>query len=405
MSKVIFLELRLFRNSMLETYQIRQLVELGHEVEIWHIGSLFDVSSNVILNAPAIQEYAVKIESLQALKAKVQQLEPNTIIFSMLGMLYYYPILYKVFKSRKDLIWIGRITKSLPLGSRKKVNPLKAMMGSIFFYKLYRPFSNAVLYVIQKILRKWGNRLGINAFQPDYLMVSNASQAPASFPKDRVIVTHADDYNIHLLNKDVLPDPSAQDAIVFLDQMLYYHPDFKKLGEGLMNVDTYYQKLNQVLDDLSLKYGRPVVIAGHPEADKHPDYAKRFRGKKFVVGKSLNLVKHAFLVVSHYSTATNFAVIYNKPVVLLDSGSFAGYEKIASPIKVLKKALNATIINIDSYNLETLDINLDPDFRVYKEAYIKSADTPEELSYPYAVKYVRKQINSEPKSYSLARTA
>jgi hypothetical protein len=377
---------------MIETYQINKLVEQGHSVEIWHIGELFGASSNVLLKAPAIEDYVVMISSLRELRDKVKKLPPQSIMFSMLGLLHYYPIVYKIIKFRKDIIWIGRVTKSLPTGSRKKVHSLKAMLGSIMFYKLYKPVSNVVLYITQKMIRKWGPSIGIRGYEPDYLMVSNNTQALKGFPKDKVIVTHADDYNIHILHENSTLEPSLHDAIVFLDQMLYFHPDFKKLGEGLMDVDTYYQKLNGVLDALSEKWGKPVVIAGHPEASKLPDYAQRFRGKKFVTGESLKLVRHSFMVVSHYSTATNFAVIYNKPLVLLWSDSFKGFEKIESPIKVLSKALNATIINMDSYNLETLDLKLNTDFSEYRDTYIKSAGTPEELSYPYVVRHVLNNV-------------
>ncbi|WP_147294172.1 hypothetical protein [Pontibacter diazotrophicus] len=380
---------------MVETYQINQLRDAGHEVEIWHLGSLFGVSDNLVLHAPAIEEYAIIISSFQELKDRVRKLEANSIFFSMLGLLHFYPVLYKILKSRNDLIWIGRITKSLPMGSSRQIHPLKALIGNIFFFKLYRPFHNAFLYVAQKVIRKYGAAVGMRSYEPDYLMVSNVKQVPPDFPKNRVIVTHADDYNIHLLNKDISVDPSLQDAVVFLDQMIFYHPDFKNNLREKMNVDDYYENLNKVLDAISEKLGKPVIIAGHPEADKRPGYAEKFNGKKFIVGKSLLLVRHAALVISHYSTAVNFAAIYNKPLVLLTSNGFETIEKIRNPIKVLSKALNAPVINIDEVNLQSIDLKLEPDYLEYKDDYIKSHNTPEELSYPYAVSYVLSLVSGE----------
>lgn len=389
---------------MIETYQINQLKESGHEIEIWYLGNLFGISNNIVLNAPAIQEYVVMINSIAVLKEKVQKLEPRAILFSTLGMIYYYPILFKTIKSREDLIWIARITKQLPRGGNKGQHPVTAIVGGIFFYNLYKPIGNLALYLGQKVIRKVGGRIGVKAYQPDYLMVSNSKQVPANFPKDKVIVTHADDYNIHLLTKDIAPDPATQDAIVFLDQMLYYHPDFKKLGESMMDVDTYYKRLNKLLDDISDKYNKPVVIAGHPEADKHPGYEARFEGKKFVTGKSVSLVRHAAMVVTHYSTAVNFAVIYNKPVLMVSSRSFAGFEKIMGPIRVLSTALKAPVVDMDNPDLDSLGVKLEPDYKKYKDTYVKSDHTPEELSYPYAVKYVSGSVKSKSVKYSMTHS-
>ncbi|AHM58428.1 hypothetical protein D770_00770 [Flammeovirgaceae bacterium 311] len=405
MGKIIFLESRLFRNSMIETYQINQLKESGHEIEIWYLGQLFGVSNNIVLKAPAIEEYVVMINSLSYLKAKVEDLPANSVFFSMLGLLYYYPILYKVIKSRKDLIWIGRITKSIPKGGgNNKQSIFKAVFGSIMFYRIYRPLGNVVLYLVQKVIRKWGRTVGVKSYEPDYLMVTNVKQVPQSFPQDKVIITHADDYNIHLLKKNIDVDTSLQDAIVFLDQMLYFHPDFRNLGEDKKDVEDYYYNLNKVLDDLSRTYGKPVVVAGHPEADKNPQYSEKFKGKKFVVGKSVSLVRHAALVVSHYSTAVNFAAIYDKPLLLLVSNSFKKYDKIMNPLRAFSGALQATIVNIDDYNQEALEQSLKPDYKLYKENYIKTENTPEELSYPYAVDYVLARAKGSSTSYKMAET-
>lgn len=335
------------------------------------------------------------INSLDILKDKVQELESGAVLFSTLGTFHYFPILYKIIKCRKDLIWIGRITKSIPLASSKSSNPLKSVLRNIFFYNLYRPFSNVMLYVVQKAIRKYGQVVGLKAYQPDYLMVTNIEQVPSSYPKERVILTHADDYNIHLLKKDIELDLSLQDAIVFLDQMIYYHSDLKNLRADDKDVDRYYQKLNKLLDDVSQKYGKPVVIAGHPEAEKYPHYQERFKGKKLVTGKSLNLVKHAALVMTHYSGAVNFAVIYKKPLLMVSSRGFEPYENIMRSIRTLSKELNVKVINIDNYDLQEIDLSLKPNYNTYRNQYIKSDNTPDELSYPYAVSYALNQVKAK----------
>ncbi|WP_157593700.1 hypothetical protein [Pontibacter actiniarum] len=376
---------------MIETYQINQLKQLGHEVQIWYLGDLFGVSGSFITSAPAIKEYAVVVKSFKSLKEKVKGLEKNTIIFSQLGLFYYYPVLYKMVKSREDLIWVGRVTKSVPLKADNRDSALKAMIGTILHFKLYKPLRNVFLYAYQKVVRKYGKALGVQAYQPDFLMASNFSVVPAYIPKEKVVVTHTDDYNIHLLNIESQLEEELKDAIVFLDQMIFHHPDLKELITEPVDVDKYYRDLNIVLDQVSKMYGKPVIIAGHPESEKYPDYVAKFEGKRFIVGESLSLVKYSFLVLTHFSTAVNFAVIYDKPLIMLESNSFDSIERVKRSIRSMASELKVPTINIEKPVYTHLDIDALAGYKGYKSKYIKSEGTPEELSYPYVVNYISKK--------------
>ncbi|WP_139237112.1 hypothetical protein [Pontibacter akesuensis] len=373
---------------MIETYQIKQLEALGHKVEVWFLGSLFGVANIDINVAPEATQYLTIIQNLKHLKTKIGELEDEPILFSQLGLMYYYPILFKVVKSRKDIVWVGRLTNKVSLVTGTQQNILASIFGTVLFFKLYKPFSNLFMYAIQKIIRKYGKATKLKAYEPDYLMVSNRKLIPHNFPKEKVILTHADDYNIHLINKKVQVDSALEDAIVFLDQMIFYHPDFKDVKEEHENIESYYKSLNTFLNNISEKYNKTVVIAGHPESEKYPNYAQRFPGKQFVIGKSVALVRSSYLVVTHYSAAVNFATIYNKPVLLIESVLFARRERIIDAIKLVSSMLDAPIIKMESFDVTYLNLNTAPNYNEYREKYIKPSGTPDELSHPYVVKHI-----------------
>ena len=81
--------------------------------------------------------------------------------------------------------------------------------------------------------------------------------------------------------------------------------------------------------------------------------------------------------MSHASTAKNFAILYNKPIVYIDSDNYScGFRRDIlghanalgqSPVNIYNN-LSQTIIN------DQIDIRL---YKSYKETYIKEAGTPE----------------------------
>ena len=81
--------------------------------------------------------------------------------------------------------------------------------------------------------------------------------------------------------------------------------------------------------------GLPVVIAAHPRAGyaqagySGPDY---FGGRTLVSGQTLPLIFDSALVLTHYSTAVNFAVMARKPLLLLASDTLV--RVLASPHEV-----------------------------------------------------------------------
>ena len=154
--------------------------------------------------------------------------------------------------------------------------------------------------------------------------------------------------------------------VVFLDQYLPYHSDFKYLGIPVLEPTSYYASLNRFFDLVELKYGVKVVIASHPRSDYS---ANQFNGRYVYSGKTPELVKDAEFVMAHYSTSISHAVLNQKPLVFIFTNEMANLyrQTIMNYLYILSNYLDATICNID----DLFKIEDDWPKAVNNSAYIK----------------------------------
>ncbi|MBQ4132905.1 MAG: hypothetical protein IJD04_04120 [Desulfovibrionaceae bacterium] len=179
--------------------------------------------------------------------------------------------------------------------------------------------------------------------------------------------------------------PNMRSYILFLDQNLPFHPDFKELGRRQpASAAKYFPALRRFFDILEQSTGLPVVVAAHPRADyarvgySGPDW---FGGRCIVSGETLPLLAGSSLVLCHTSTALNFAVIARKPVLHLTSGELELSE--GHIIRSMAGQLNTRVMNIDEPDavsgipLSSL-MNVDEAAcSRYFNNYIKEAGSPE----------------------------
>ena len=84
-----------------------------------------------------------------------------------------------------------------------------------------------------------------------------------------------------------------------------------------LNRDEYWQKIDKFLSLLQAKTGIDPVIAAHRR--RNGDFPIK---RKFILNKTPNLIKDSKLVVCHSSTALHYAVLFKKPIVLLNIKEF-----------------------------------------------------------------------------------
>lgn len=109
-----------------------------------------------------------------------------------------------------------------------------------------------------------------------------------------------------------LPDHYA----VFCDEYFPYHPDNELIDIGNIEeiAKRYYNDMNRYFDFLENKYNLKIIIAGHPKSNYK---GVEFSGRQIMRFKTVELVKYADFVILHGSMSISYAVLFDKPILLV----------------------------------------------------------------------------------------
>lgn len=164
--------------------------------------------------------------------------------------------------------------------------------------------------------------------------------------------------------------------IVFIDQLIPTHPDNKVVGYKDIDENKYYNALNSFFDLIEKKYNCEVVIAAHPVAISYSS-CNPFGSRKVFFNKTSNLVKYSIGVLSHYSTAYSFSVLFNKPSIVLTSDDIINKMPIPQAYCLMfANILDWPLINIDHVpeNISFKTVNKHK-YKLYKYNYITHPDS------------------------------
>ena len=106
---------------------------------------------------------------------------------------------------------------------------------------------------------------------------------------------------------------------------------------------TYYYEIAQFLRNLELHTGLSVIIALH-QTNNSIEFEQVFHGFQKLQRKTKDLVKKANFVVGHYSTALSFAVLLNKPILLIQFPE--KYKYLYKSVKRVSKLLKINPIKL-----------------------------------------------------------
>lgn len=178
---------------------------------------------------------------------------------------------------------------------------------------------------------------------------------------------HSDSYDMYMKVKEA-PGVSGieRDYIVFIDQYIPFHLDtLARKMTPCTTAEEYYPRLVAFFEQVEAVSGHPVVIAAHPKAnyEKHPDY---FGGRQVIRGKTPLLIRDAKFVLSHASTALNFVVLFQKPVVLITTNAL-DESPHGVQTRYIGTLLDEPVVNID----EPVALDLDEMISFSKAAYQK----------------------------------
>ena len=128
------------------------------------------------------------------------------------------------------------------------------------------------------------------------------------------ILLHSSSLDEFLLsNSELLPSNMAINGkyVVFIDQYLTGHSDFKKCNQPypISDATAYFSQLCYLFEKIEMDCGCKVVIAAHPKAEYKGD---EFAGRKIFYGKTNILVKYSEFVIIQFSTVFGLVCLAEK---------------------------------------------------------------------------------------------
>lgn len=329
----------------------------GLEVEVFDLHTLFHPECAAPSSVGGFEGVRVFSE-LGAALAALNALGPETMLINLLA------------HKAATLPVAKKLRSCKALCVEVRTNAVPRAGGSGFRQRLAR-FSPRKLvdFFVRILLWSWVAR------RPDIIIYGGEVMRPAPHEAARFVSAHALDYDLFLEQEDLQPEESY---VVFVDQYLPFHPDFNTLKSKCpVTPELYYPALNAFFELLEARMGMPVVVAAHPMA-AYEENVRYFGNRRVVSGRTLELIRHASLVLLHYSTALNFAVLANIPMLFLSTDEL---ERAMGPTMTsMASMVGRTVLNVDklpeNWDEGLLDVDAKA-YSTYSRRYIKEPRTPD----------------------------
>lgn len=255
---------------------------------------------------------------------------------------------------------------------------------------------NFIMRAIRKVVRD-----ARSIVRPELPQAEMAVVAGAAALNDRRVQraehiwVHGFDYDIYLRYRNEGREVETPYA-VYLDGDLVFHPEYELYGEKpIVTAQCYYPAMNHFFDRLEYITGLKVIIAAHPRS-RYDLRAELYAHRVPVLNRTCELVRDASLVMTTQSTAISYGVIYNKPIVYLNTDEYSNSDHVVF-LHEYVSCLSSKIINVDHFSDEDIDINTllkfsSKAYQHYMDTYIKYPDTPDVPIWEIFSVYIKKKF-------------
>lgn len=169
----------------------------------------------------------------------------------------------------------------------------------------------------KRIIKQYKKAIKLNP--PALIATSTRFTAKRTFLKEdlqgNVMYIHAGDYDRYIeVNRESGKETAK--CIVYCDSG-FADRDYDAVLSGNVyetarHKNEYFDQLEVLFQKMEDWYGIPVIVTGHP----HTKYETGdFHGREIVFNQTCRLVKNAEVFIVNTSTAMNFAVLYDVPVL------------------------------------------------------------------------------------------
>ena len=341
--RVIFFLATKFNRRDYHRFGFDILQKRGYKVEAWDFSPFHRPEYYKYYNVPdpLIFTDHILLKSENEIKNMMENISQADIVVDAWMIINDYPFIQDIIRKKMiffGIIFLGSLPDSKPISNTgstvvskiKKSHKTKKIVNVI-----YRKIVQTGSLFKSIILNKDNSKVN-----PSFIICggekANKSYSGFSNVNIDVIKTHALDYDRYLEEESKNEDVDIEsNYAIFLDEDFPFHPDHLHHGDDPdCDPEIYYSELNYFFKFFENSFGLPVLIAAHPRADYNIK-ENPFDGRKIILGKTIHYVKYSTIVLSHASTAKNFAILYNKPIVYIDSDNCVVPSQLPLCIKLI----------------------------------------------------------------------
>lgn len=368
--KYIFITSTFFTSHQYEQFGVDVFKERNLKVEIWDITRI-----NYKFSAEQLGLHQLKGDNILIFQSKKSfsyalQNQGEGVFFILICTLTIRTFWLFRRLSRYKFRYALYALNFHPIGSKELNSKNKQFIG-----RLFQITPHKLLNFIFKKLPSWA----LLVKPADYELASGLKTVGFMRPvsmKTKKVWMHAPDYDRFLDIRQNHVRLIKKPYVVFLDENYPYHPDYKYMNESSpVTPSRYYQLLNNFFDVIKAKFMVDVVIAAHPKFN-YEDHPGVYKENQVVNGKTGELVQYADFVIAHSSTSINFAILFEKPVIMISTDEIDN-SKWIDGIRNMSFYLNSAVINIDQH--ASLEKNIMPQISqeariTYKSHYITAVN-------------------------------
>lgn len=189
----------------------------------------------------------------------------------------------------------------------------------------------------------------------------------------RLVYGHSHDYSNYLQHKvksSSFALPHKKIAVLLDDGMPMFGTDYIHLGRKVYTtIDVWYPALTLFFDRIEVETGVQIEIAGHYKST-HQAIEPCFGNRSVHYGKTMELVRNSEFVITQYSTAISYAVMFRKPVIFIYSNQLKEDNMAMRYIRGMAAMLGKEPVNIDE-----LPIDIRGLLKVNEERYLNYEKT------------------------------
>ncbi len=326
-------------------------------------------------------------DNIKALLSALNNLQNKVVFIDFLGFSAAEMRIRKIARTHGVLVGVN-------LGSLPEPKNKKNILNLFSLIKSPIVLMEKLIFLIKNEARQ----IRAKKYSPDYLVVAGTkSMSGINDKKISVIKAHNFDYD-SFIQENYIKSNKKSNSLVFLDEGGPYHSDYIYSGiKPFVTLDKYYPVIDFGLSEMAKSLKLNIKIASHPRSNYG---AKQIKYKHPILeNKTFELIRDSDVVVSHMSTALQWAVIMKKPIIFVTTDEIqnAFYARsYAKHIDCLATTLGKKIVNLSdlsSINKWEDYLNVDEEkYDKYIETYIKTKGSQKKLVWDIVVEYIQKDL-------------